>query len=243
MDQHFIGLYFAKKYISPDASYVCCEGDGPLPFPTGFFSVAFCSDAFHYLVNKLATWRELRRLTQNDGLILLVWIHNAHVRCAYDGLPLPVEGYQSLIADMPHCMVADTDVLTRYREKKGPALARSTDVERLIHEPLLSIVASSREEIFQDYGCFGEWPHAEGHMALNPLYSKETLGSCEEVRLRRTFPSPFYAQEHAQCKEYLPEQVSVNSQVLADLAQGFRTPTIQRLIDQFVVLGMPERYQ
>ena len=175
--------------------------------------------------------------------MILVWIHNALFRCPYDGLPLPPEGYQSLVADMPHCLVADSDVLARYLQKKGPSLACSRDIRRLAHAPLLSIVASDRQEVFEDYGSFEKWPHADGRLGLNPLYVEERQDSVENVQLRRTFPSAFYIEEHAQCKEYLPEAVSVNSQVLADLAQGLRTPALQRLIEQFVVLGIPDRYQ
>jgi SAM-dependent methyltransferase/uncharacterized protein YbaR (Trm112 family) len=243
VDQHFIGLYFAKNFIAPEADYVCCVADGPLPFPNGFFSVAFCSDAFHYFVNKTTSVSELKRLTQNDGLMILVWIHNALVRCLYDGLPLPPEGYEALVADMPHRLVADSDVLARYLQRQGPALACSPDTGRLTHEPLLSIVASHRQEIFKDYDSFEEWPHAEGRLGLNPLYVKETQDSLEHVQLRRTFPSAFYIEEHAQCKEYLPEAVKVHSQVLLDLERGIRTPEINRLIEQFVVLDIPERYQ
>jgi len=104
-------------------------------------------------------------------------------------------------------------------------------------------VASDRQEVFEDYGSFEKWPHADGRLGLNPLYVEERQDSVENVQLRRTFPSAFYIEEHAQCKEYLPEAVSVNSQVLADLAQGLRTPALQRLIEQFVVLGIPDRYQ
>ena len=243
VDQHFIGLHFAKSFIAPEADYVCCVADGPLPFPNGFFSVAFCSDAFHYFVNKTTSFSELKRLTQNDGLMILVWIHNALVRCLYDGLPLPPEGYEALVGDMPHRLVADSDVLARYLQRQGPALACSADTGRLTHEPLLSIVASHRQEVFKDYDSFEEWPHAEGRLGLNPLYVKERQDSLEHVQLRRTFPSAFYIEEHAQCKEYLPEAVKVHSQVLADLAREIRTPEIDRLIEQFVVLDIPERYQ
>ena len=220
LDQEFIGLYVAKTFVAPEAEYICCVADGPLPFPNGFFSVAFCSDAFHYFVNKLTSSTELKRVTDDDGVIILVWVHNVLFRRPYDGLPLPYEGYQSLVADMPHRFVADSDVLVRYLQKKGPPLACSADRGRLVREPLLSVVASNRQEVFRDYGCFEEWPHAEGRLGLNALYLEERQDSVEGVQLRRTFPSDFYIEEHAQCKEYLPESLRVNSQVLADLAQG-----------------------
>ena len=244
VDQNFIGLYVAKTFIAPEARYVCCVADASLPFPDGFFAAAFCSDAFHYFVNKLTSFRELKRLTEDDGLIVLTWVHNSLLRLPHDGLPLPPEGYEALVRDMPHRLIADSDVLDRYRQRRGPALAHSDDVERLAHAPLLSVVASHRQEVFKDYGSFQEWPHAEGHLGLNPLYvTEERRDSFGGVQLRRTFPSAFYMEDHAQCRDYLPEVVNVPSQVIADLAHGKRTPEMERLIEQFVVLDMPDRYQ
>jgi SAM-dependent methyltransferase len=243
VDQNFIGLYFAKKFIAPEGEYICCVADGPLPFPDNFFSAAFCSDAFHYFPNKLTSSRELKRLTQDNGIIIMVWIHNLLWRRPNDGLPLRPERYKALFADIPHRMVADSEVLDRYLQKQGPALACSTGMERLAQEPLLSVVATYREDIFKDYGFFEEWPHGEGRLALNPLYQVEDgPNPVDCVELRRTFPSAFYIEDHAQAKGYLPERLRVESQVLADLANGERTPEVERLVDQFVALGMPDRY-
>ena len=173
VDQSFTGLYVAKTLIAPEAEFVCCAEDGPLPFPDDFFSVAFCSDAFHYFIHKLTILKELKRLISDDGMIILVWIHNLHVRLANDGLPLPPEGYEALIADMPHRLVADSDVLARYLQRQGPPLASSAEMGRLAREPLLSIVASHRQEVFKDHAEFQDWPHGQGRLDLNPLYRIE----------------------------------------------------------------------
>ena len=136
---------------------------------------------------------------------------------------------------MPHRLVADSDVLVAIPAKsKAQPLACPTDIERLAHEPLLSIVASHRQEVFKDYGSFDEWPHAEGRLGLEPtLYREEKRDCLEDVQLRRTFPSAFYIEDHAQSKDYLPETVKVLSHVLADLAHSKRTPEIETLIEQF----------
>jgi ubiquinone/menaquinone biosynthesis C-methylase UbiE/uncharacterized protein YbaR (Trm112 family) len=244
VDDHFFGLYVAKHWFAPEAKYICCAADTSLPFPDGTFSVAFCSDAFHYFVSKATSIRELKRLTQDDGLIMLVTVRNMLVKnLRGGGLKLPPEGYQALLADMPHRCVANSAVLGRYLQKHGPPLARSAGIESLAHEPRLSLVASHAQEVFQDYGPFANWPHAEGHLSLNPLYAAERREGSRTVCLRRTFPSASYEEEHAECKAYLPEIVEIPSEILADLAQGKRTPGVKKLIEQYVVLGMPERYR
>jgi ubiquinone/menaquinone biosynthesis C-methylase UbiE len=124
VDETFFGLYVAKHFIAPEAEYVCSVGDTALPFRDGTFSVAFCSDAFHYFANKMTAARELKRLTQDEGTIVMAWMHNVHFRVPHDGLPLPPEGYEALMADIPYRIVADSEVLTRYLRKEGPPLLR-----------------------------------------------------------------------------------------------------------------------
>jgi SAM-dependent methyltransferase len=243
IDDSFFGLYVAKHWIAPQAEFVCCAADMSLPFPDGAFSTAFCSDAFHYFDHKLISFRELERLTRDNGVIILVWVHNALWRCPHDGLPLPPEGYEELIGDIPHRLVADSEVLSRYLEKTGPPLAHSAPAERLAREPVLSIVATRNQDIFQDYGSFEDWPHAEGRLKLNPLFVTDGPQQNGHVSLRRKFPSAFYEEEHKQCKTYLPEELTIASTTFNDLASGKRTSEIDKLIEQLLVIGTPERYQ
>ena len=243
VDRNFFLLHVARHWIAPQAEYVCCEADAALPFPDGAFATAFCSDAFHYFVNKAIIVRELKRLTRDDGCIVLATVRNSKVQHQHACLPLPPEGCQGLFADMAHCLLADSDILARYLQKQGPPLARSADLELLAHEPLLSVVAAHRPEVFQNYGPFEDWPHAEGRLTLNPLFVEETRNGLGNVQLRRQFPTNFYEEENAECKQYLPEGVSVNAQVLVDVTSAKRTADVERLIERCVVLGLPERYR
>jgi ubiquinone/menaquinone biosynthesis C-methylase UbiE len=243
VDDFFFGLYVAKHWIAPQAEYVCCAADTSLPFADDTFSVAFCSDAFFGFVHKTTSLRELQRVTQDDGLIMLVRVDNRLVRHAYDSVALPPDGYRALVADRPHRLVADSDVLARYLHKKGPFLARSADLGYLVKKPSLSVVISNRQEVFQDYGTFEDWPHAEGLLNLNPLYVVDGYKELGHVSLRRALPSVFYEQEHVECKAYLAESIQVPSEVYTNLEHGNRTPELDKLIAKCVVLGMPERFR
>ena len=114
----------------------------------------FCSDAFHYFIDKAGTIWELERFSGKDGLIILTWIRNALVKHPYPGVPLPPEGYQALVAGLPHRLLTDREVLDRYLQKRGPPLAHSADIGHLEHEPVLSVVASRRQDAFQDSAPF-----------------------------------------------------------------------------------------
>jgi SAM-dependent methyltransferase len=244
LDRTFFVLYVAKNWLAPTADYVCADADVGLPFSDATFSAAICSDAFHYFANKATCVRELKRLTQHDGFIALATIRNAlikHPHYTYGSLP-PDAG-QTLVADMPHRLLANSGILARYLEKQGPALAHPTDMGRLASEPWLSVVASHRQELLQDYGSFEDWPHAAGRLELNPLYQQDREDGFGNVRLRHTFPSPWYAEENGECRQYEPETLTVSSKALADMAEGKRTMEIERLIEKCVMVGMPERFR
>jgi SAM-dependent methyltransferase len=250
VDASFLELYVAKHWIAPAAEYVCCAADAALPFSDGAFAAVFCTDAFQYFTNKATCVRELRRLTQPAGFVLLNALPNARLQDTHallkrsrNSRPLPPEGYQQLIADMPHCLVAARDVLGRYLHKQGPLLRRSGDLTPLADAPFVSLLASHRPEVFRAYGPLDEWPHADGCLGVNPLYVHEGSTGPGTVRLRRTFPSRVYAQEYVDYPEYLPETVEVPAEVFPDLARGKRTPELEGLLAQCVVLGLPLGYQ
>jgi len=242
VDDLFFGLYIAKHLIAPGAEFVCCSAEHSLPSANGAFAVAFCSDAFHYITNKAACIRELKRLIAKDGTIFLVWVHNALFRRPYDGQPLPPEGYDALLDGFPHRLVDDRIVLKRYLEKQGSALAKCTDVASVAQAPLLSLVASHRTEVFQDYGPFAQWPHGQGRLALNPLYTVTPDNGHDSFRLNRSYPSAFFKEEHAESAEYLPEHLETSAALFDDLEHGRITPEIESLIDRAVVLDIPERF-
>ena len=243
IDEFFFGLYLGKHWIAPAAEYVCCAADAKLPFADGTFSAAFSSDSFHYFTHKDVSLGEMARVTGPEGLILLAGMHNAQVQrlMAY-GLPLPPAGYEALAGKTPHRLVADRDVLARYFEKLGPPLAAPAGRARLDTAPLLSLALSHRPEVFADHGTFADWPHAQGRLGVNLLYREEGPDSAGNFRLQRTFPSALYEADHAEIKAYIPESVEVSPATLAELSRGERTPGVERLLAQCVVLGMPERY-
>ena len=242
LDRDFFALYLAKTRIAPDADYLCADAHQPLPFPDETFESVCCVDGFHYVSNKEVSMQELRRVMDRRGTILLVASRNAHVEYEFAGEPLVPEWYEALVADMPHRLVADSDVLARYLRRLGPPLARAVNANDLHDAPLLSVVASHRQEVFQDHGAFPDWPHALGSLRLNPLCVKSGPDEQGNVQLRRVFPAPFYERDNAEYTTYLPEHLSLDTQILQDLAAERRSPGLEKLIAQCVVLGFPRQY-
>jgi ubiquinone/menaquinone biosynthesis C-methylase UbiE len=242
IDGSFFGVYVAKHWVAPEAEFICSEADKALPFSDNTFAGVFCSDAFHYFSAKATCIQECERLTKESGLFALIWVHNARVPWPHDGLPLPIEGYQALVARTPHRLLSDQRLLSRYLQGRGPDLTESTEADHLVNEPTVSIVASHREEIFKDYGSFEHWPHAHGVLLVNPIYVPEPRDSSGTISLRRTFPSAFFESDHSEIKEYLPERVEVSQALMNDLALGKRTREIEKLIASCVIVGVPPSY-
>src|SRR5205823_360748 len=92
-DTNFASLYVAKLCTAPQAEFVCCDGEDPLPFRGGTFAAVFCSDAFHYLRNKAGCARETCRVVAPDGVVGLISLRNRNVPYGYAGVPLSPDGY------------------------------------------------------------------------------------------------------------------------------------------------------
>jgi ubiquinone/menaquinone biosynthesis C-methylase UbiE len=242
-DLEFMRLYLAKNFLAPDAFYVCCDGDVSLPFLDEFFSIVYSSDALYMVTNKVICSRELKRVADREGLIIVAGLRNRTTE-SQRYQTMPYWTYKKLFDSLPHRILANADVLRRYTAKLGPCLAQSSEKQTLDSEPWFSIVATRREELLYDRGRFEDWPHAEGRLELNPLYRPVTdLGKATgEILFRRTFPSVWYELEDGDCKKYEPETVSVSTKVLQDLSNQKRTAEMEDLIAQCVIVGIPDRF-
>ena len=157
---------------------------------------------------------------------------------------LPPAGYAALLADMPHRFVNNHEILERYLQKNGPALSLPEKRDHLDRSQWISVVASHRPEVFVDHAPFEDWPHVEAdRLGLNPLYKPGESDALGNVYLKREFPSTWYAQEdNSEDGQYVPEKALLSPSVMTDLLQGNRSSDIERLIEQGVVIGIPDRY-
>jgi len=244
LDRDFFLLHLGKKFVAPMVGFICADADVGLPFADNTFSTVTSSDAFHLFANKSNCFRELERITADDGCVILASLRNGRIdNHRYPGT-LPPAGYERLAGGMPHVLLSNRDILARYFKKQGPSLVRSAEWEQLTSEPWLSMVASHRQETFRDYDRLEDWPHALGKLRLNPLYIQEQGAESGNIKFRRVFPSPWYEQENAEHEDqqYLPETISIDRKVVVDLAGANRTAEVETLIERGVVLGFPDRF-
>ncbi len=241
IDHDFFRLYIAKNSIVPSADFICCNADGALPFKSSAFQGSICSDAFHYFPNQWGCARELKRLIDDDGIIILACVGNVK-RSPNESHELSAEGYSRLFEEMPTVTTGEEELRSRYLEGRGPDLSRIDRSDELENQKWLSIIASKNQGLFSPQGEFEDWPHATGRLNLNPLYVHQVADSKEMAVFKFEFPSRWYEFEDAAYTEYAPPIVELSDSILEAIAQQRRTEQLEKLIRTFVIIGMPENY-
>jgi SAM-dependent methyltransferase len=240
-DRNFFQLYAAKRWIAPDAEFICADADQRLPFVSGSFGGVLCSDAFHYFPRKTQCVAELRRVVEERGVFVVARAGNARVEWK-EGFELPPEGYRDLFSGLPFRIVSERALVRAYRTRMGPPLAAQPPLESLEDEKWLSFVATRREELFRDHPALTTWPHGVGRLRLNPLYRRLREDAAGKVLLELEVPRGRYPLEHPDGRVGLPERVEVGAGILREIAAGERTPSVEELIANLVVLGVPTNY-
>lgn len=237
-DRDFFRLWVANRYVAPRALYVCCPADRPLPFPRASLDGIFCSDAFHYFLERAATVREGARLLGPKGALILARFGNVTVQ-PNEGYELTLAGYAALLADMPHVFAGESELVRAYAARQSPELTRPTPPAELENEKWLSVVASQNPDFFRPSERFARWPHALGRLQQNPIYVESAGSTRDELALELRFPSEWYAFENQAYLSYAPKTSTLPRAALADPEAH---ADIDRYISSFVMIGMPEAY-
>ena len=220
IDNNFFLLFLARKMIAPEASYVCCNADIGLPFIADSFAAVNCVNTFHFLEQKVNIVNEMQRATLTDGLFLISALRHSLVRVDTPNTALPPSGYARLWHGWQHKTLSDESILQSYLLKKSPDLRLLAIEPDLDSIPIISMVISQSQQYFQDSQPFADWPHALGRLHLNPLYERVSE-AVDGAVFKRRFPSKFYADENREMQDYLPEEVTLASSTISDLARAF----------------------
>lgn len=234
-DSFFWKLWLAKRITAPDCQPVCCDANQPLPFAHDEFSLAVCSDAFHYIWSKRLLAGEMVRLT-GDGVVVLSHIHNALGENFSEGMPLAPEWWRNLFAELNPRLFRESEVFERVVTRQPVDLSPNYSDEELGEEAALFLIATKLDGLFRSYESV-ERLSVSGVLRVNPLY--EWDAETETLRLR--FPSLEYEEEFGLCKRYLPERAEIAAAALNDLS-SLPEGELRQLIERRVILDLPEGY-
>jgi SAM-dependent methyltransferase len=231
-------VWLAKRFVAPACQPVCCDANAPLPFAGGAFSLAVCSDAFHYVWSRRLLAAELVRAVGPDGIVLLTHLHNLLCENVSAGMPLAPGDYRNLFERVGTRLFKESDVFAAVLDHRPVDLSPEYADEDLSGEPALILLATRLMGFFRRYerpppGCA-----AVGRPGMNPLYAVEEDGRVLKLR----FPSPAYEAEFAACKRYLPDRVAWGEDRQARLRAGVLDGELTALARRRVLLDLPAAY-
>jgi len=241
-DLYFAKVWLARRFTAPGCEPVCCDGNAPMPFARGAFHLAMCVDAFMYIWTKRQFVGEMERLVDTadaSGAVLIGHTHNERTWSPSHGQPLTPEGYAALFERRQPRLFGEAGLFADVVDRGVLDLSRRDSTDALDRDPALTIVASGHPGVFARHPI-ERAATATGEFRLNPLYAVEPDG--EHLRLRLTFPDDDYAQEYGACRRYLPDEVSIDAQLLDALPAAAVPDALAELARRRVVLDLPARY-
>jgi uncharacterized protein YbaR (Trm112 family) len=242
-DLFYAKIWLARRFTAPGCEPVCCDGNAPMPFVRGAFSLAMCTDAFMYIWTKRQFVGEMERLVGASGAVLIGHTHNERTWSPSHGQPLSPEGYAALFETIEPRLFGEAGLFADV-VKGGPLdLSRRDAAGTLDRDPALTIVASRHPGVYARHPLQSPTA-AVGEFRLNPLYVPDDVpgDAVQGLRLRLRFPSDDYEQEYGACRLYLPEEVALDAAVTASLAAGRLSPEIVELVRRKVIVDLPKRY-
>ncbi|HKB12697.1 MAG TPA: hypothetical protein VKD69_18670 [Vicinamibacterales bacterium] len=244
-DLYFAKIWLARRFTAPGCEPVCCDGNAPMPFARGAFSLAMCTDAFMYIWTKRQFVGDMERLIDTSadrdqpGAILIGHTHNERTWSPSHGQPLPPEGYADLFETIEPRLFGELGLFADVVAGGPLDLSRRDDRQTLDSNPALAIVASRDPRVFGRHPLPAPAPPG-GELRLNPLYAVTVEG--DRVRLRLTFPDAEYEDEYGACRRYLPDELTLERDAIAAIEDGRLSGELTDLLRRHVIVDLPKRY-
>ena len=237
VDGNFKNLYLAKKYFS-DAEFINIDANYQLPFRDDIFSSVFMMDAFHYIDARAHLAKELGRVLNQEGLLLLLHLHNALAENVAAGKPLSPSTWKGLfnldVTALPEKSVVEDFVL---RDRLD--LSKEYSGEELNSSDAILMVAGADSDCFD--GIWKDVLEIKEHLIINPIYKMKEVG--DKILLEREFPSEFFRKEYPLTERYLPERCEIDKRFVNGRSISISDSNeIEYLMQKFVVINVPEKY-
>ena len=86
-----------------------------------------------------------------------------------------------------------------------------------------------------------EWPHQVGKLTPNPMFERRSLPNGKHKFAFR-FPTTWFAYQNGDMYGYHGDGLECSSETLDRARLNRADPDLKRLIEYFIVIGLPERY-
>ena len=239
VEREFHLLWSARHHIAPDADLVCADATS-LPLGERTCSLAIAVDVLSFVGGKAVAVRELRRVVDDDGGLVLTSLINGDAAHEFAGSPLPVAAWAALADGLPSVTLTDRTVLDSYLDGWCPP-ASADDVAALEASRTVTLLAG-RAALAGLGGALGGWPHAVGRLGPHPLLVPVDPPAPGVRCWRRTSPSPGFDRDNADLDRYLPAELRLDARVVAAARDGERPRALDSAVATVAVLGHSERW-
>jgi SAM-dependent methyltransferase/uncharacterized protein YbaR (Trm112 family) len=241
VDFNFYQVWGAKKWVAPDANFVCCDASIPLPFKSGTFSAAICSDAFMYMPDKQLLVSEVERVAPMRPAIY-ARVGNRGVGPSNPpggGEMFPAQ-YWDLFCKSKTRYFLDDTLWKEYLMRRNPLERAPAPLEDLRWEKYLSFVTHSEALSLQGEEE-GVWPHGVGRLALNPVI-RITSKQHDRLHTEFMYRTVWGAYEDADMMSYTERRSTIDHSELRQALTDPASAAAGRLVGRFTLIGVPDHY-
>jgi SAM-dependent methyltransferase len=243
VDNDFVSLYLAKRFLAPEATYLCVDAEISSPFVDGYFDGVFCLDALHYLHSKRAVVGELKRVLKAQALLLFPHLHNSMEHNVVAGIPLDPEGYLDCFSPFEAKLFDETEIMRGLSERHTLDLEAQVPVSDLNGAQALTLIAGP-QDIWRVHDRFPSlFCQEPSVLEINPIYRQKRRG--EDIELKLTWPNEVLQRECRAVEVILPGTLRLNTSEVEQLA-GMDSPAnetwLNDLVAKYVLVPLPPRY-
>ena len=211
MDGQIINLFTVKRFIAPDADYICHDAQFSLPFADGHFSHVFSSSCLGEIPTQAHFVREARRVTADDGWTMFDGVtpeEGARVMPTryYRACQNPFASHRDYFSLMLECAAGRSVAVTPTKPATPSWRSSADDLDAVPTATFMLTGAADGSVTPARPAAFSAQERAL--LAVNPLYDVSTEGAALQGRLRR---------RKAATRD-LPAQISIETARLDDEA-------------------------
>lgn len=243
-DNNFLSLHLCGEYFAPQASRICVDGEGRLPFISESFSSVVCADALHFIRGKRSLVDEFRRVLDPHGVIIMPHVHN-RLAPVVSGSALTPQGYQTLFEGIPVRIVPENALIREFVSDGDVSLERTWSAAEL-NESLsgLALIATRDESVFRNYtNVLATYVNRLHNPIVNPIFHSQRADGA--MRLTKRTSLSFGPAVKAQVGSLVPDSYLLREEELSQArleGQGKFRERMRELVRKFVLIDAPERF-
>lgn len=239
-DMNYFQLWIARHWIATKGRFVCAMAQDGLPFASDAFSATLCSDAYHLIPKRPELRQEIERCAPGRP-VLLTRVGNGAVM-PNEGRELTVQEYLDEFGTVDVRSFSETDLVRAYLRRRNPFAQPAKGSLELSESKWLSFAWNVPPTLRYPLWEKDAWPHAVGQISVNPIYGS-TRTKDGDLHLQFAFPSAWYAYENHDMLSYHPRRATISRAQLQRLAAWRDDPSLAALVESFVLIGLPARFQ